>query len=88
MRRGERFNLFVENDTFDDIADVAAVEHMGDIWHRNNYEAAGVGGQRRLDALPNAEEWQGIFAIDAIGVAHSDAGLADAAQTLLENSRW
>jgi hypothetical protein len=30
-------------DALDDTADIAAVEHMRDIGHRNNEEAAGVG---------------------------------------------
>jgi hypothetical protein len=43
LRGRDRLNLVVEDDTLDDIADIAAVEHMGDIGHRNNDEAAGVG---------------------------------------------
>jgi hypothetical protein len=39
--------------TIRDIANIAAVEHMGDVGHRNNDEAAGVGCQCRLDPLLN-----------------------------------
>jgi hypothetical protein len=43
LRGRDRLDVVVEDDTLDDIADIAAVEHMGDIRHRNNDEAAGVG---------------------------------------------
>ena len=43
LRGRDRLNLVVEDDTLDDIADIAAVEHMRDIGHWNNDEAAGVG---------------------------------------------
>jgi hypothetical protein len=59
---------------------------MGDIGHRNNDKAASVGRQCRLDALLNGEEGQRIGVVDAVGVTHGDADLADAAQTLLDHA--
>jgi hypothetical protein len=53
LRGRDRLDGVVEDDTLDDIADVAAVENIGDIGHRNNDEAAGVGRQCRLDPLLN-----------------------------------
>jgi hypothetical protein len=58
---------------------------MGNIRQRNNYEAAGVGGQRRLDALFNGEEWQWICVVDAMGVG-GDADLTNAAQTFVDQT--
>jgi hypothetical protein len=86
LRGRDRLNLVVEDDTLDDIADIAAVEHMRDIGHRDNDEAAGVGRQCRLDPLLNGEEGQWIYVPDAVGVTHGDADLADAAQTLLDQA--
>ena len=53
LRGRDRLDVVVEDDTLDDIADIAAVENIGDIGHRNNDEAAGVGRQCRLDPLLN-----------------------------------
>jgi hypothetical protein len=86
LRGRDRLDLVVEDDALDDIADIAAVKHMGDIGHRNNNEAAGVGRQCCLDPLLNGEEWQWICVVDAVGVAHDDADLADATQTLFDQS--
>src|SRR5215510_12184940 len=77
MRSRDRLDLVVENDALDHITDIAAVEHMGDIGHWNNYEASGVSRQCRPDPLLNGEEWQWICVVDAVGVTHGDADLAD-----------
>src|SRR5262245_15055275 len=86
MRGRDRLDLVIENDALDDIADIAAVEHMGDIGHWNNDEASGVSGQCRLNPLLNGEEWQWICVADAVGVTHGDADLTDATQTLLDQT--
>ena len=43
MRGRDRLDVVVEDDALDHIANIAAVEHMRDIGHWNNDEAAGRG---------------------------------------------
>ena len=52
MRGRDRLDLVIENDALDDIADIAAVEHMGDIGHWNNYEASGARNFSHFHASP------------------------------------
>ena len=52
MRSRDRLDLVIENDALGHITDIAAVENMGDIGHRNNYEASGARNFSHFQASP------------------------------------
>ena len=82
--RGYFLGSFVEDDPLHGVADVAAIEYMGDVRHRNHHEAAGMGRQRGLDPLLDGKERQRILFVGAVGVAHGDADLSDPPQSLFD----
>src|SRR6516164_4849587 len=69
------FSGFVENDTLDAIADITAIEHIGNVWQCHHDEVARIGRESRVNALFYCKERQRVLFIDPVGVTNSDANL-------------
>src|ERR671925_1382853 len=83
MGGGDRFGGLIEHYALYRVADVTAIEHVGNVGQRDHHEAASVSRERGFDALLHGEEWQRIIVIDAVGITYGDAHLSDAPQALL-----
>src|SRR5262245_1752753 len=86
MGGGDRFGGLIEHDALDRVADIAAIEYVGNVGQRDHDEAASVSRERGFDALLHGEEWQRIIVVDAVGITHGDAHLSDATQALLNQA--